>query len=240
MLHKLNSVSTALNPGAVCFIRPDDIHAVANPSDTGKLHIINIVFSGEIFTDTLLFFNNSIAFNPDDNPGLIANPSDNEQKLFAEKVEQIRKFSEKSEYLPLKINAMKSLILDFLLMLYQRTALYPKAAPEWLAAACNEMRKKENFIAGLPAFIKFAGKSQEHLTRYMKKYFNDTPQAFIIRLRIHEAAAQLRNTRKTIDDIMYETGFNNVSYFRRCFCRQYGDPPGRYLRKSRGIFNPQR
>lgn len=240
MLHKLNSISTPLNPGSICFIRPDDIHAIGNPSDTAKLRIINIVFSREVFTDTLIFFNNSIMFNPDEHSGIITNPSDNERKLFAEKIEQIRKFGEKTEYLHMKITAMKSLILDFLLMLYQRTALYPKTAPEWLAAACGEMRKKENFTAGLPVFIKLSGKSQEHLTRYMKKYLNDTPQAFITRLRIHEAAGQLRNTRKTIDDIMYDTGFNNISYFRRCFCRQYGDPPGRYLRKSRSLFNPQR
>ncbi len=239
MLHKLNSASTALNPGSICFIRPDDFHIVGNPSDTDNLHIINMIFSREVFADALLLFNDSIKFNPDDHSGVIENTSESEQKLITEKVEQLRRFSEKHEYLPMKIISMKSLILDFLLMLYYRAALYPTTVPEWLAAACREMQKKENFTAGLPVFIKLAGKSQEHLTRYMKKYLKDTPQAFITRLRIHEAARQLRNTRKTIDDIMHETGFHNISYFRRCFYRQFGDPPGRYLRKSRNLFNPQ-
>jgi AraC family cel operon transcriptional repressor len=239
MFHKLNGASMTLTAGSICFIRPDDFHTVGNHSSTDNLHIINIIFSREMFADTLLFFNNSVKFNPDDHSGLIADSSDNERKLLMEKVEQHRQFSIKPEYLPMKIITIKSLILDFLLMLYRRTAFYPVTAPEWLTAACSEMQKKENFTVGLPVFIKLAGKSQEHLTRYMKKYLNDTPQAFIIRLRIHEAARLLRNTRKTIDNIMYETGFNNVSYFRRCFCRQLGDPPGRYLRKSRSIFNPQ-
>ncbi len=240
MHHKLNAVPILLNPGSVCIIRPDDVHTIGNLSDIDKLHIINIVLRREVFDDTLLFFNNSINFSIEDNSCCVTKTSDIERKMLIEKVELIRKFSEKSDYTPMKILCVKSLIIDFMLMLYQRTMLSYGNAPEWLISTCREMQKIENFNRGLPRFINLAGKSQEHLTRYMKKYYNETPQALITRLRINEAARQLRNTRKTIDEIMYDTGFKNVSYFRRCFLRQYGDPPGRYLRKSRSIFNPQR
>jgi hypothetical protein len=140
MHHKLNAVPILLNPGSVCIIRPDDVHTIGNLSDIDKLHIINIVLRREVFDDTLLFFNNSINFSIEDNSCCVTKTSDIERKMLIEKVELIRKFSEKSDYTPMKILCVKSLIIDFMLMLYQRTMLSYGNAPEWLISKCRKLK----------------------------------------------------------------------------------------------------
>jgi transcriptional regulator GlxA family with amidase domain len=130
----------------------------------------------------------------------------------------------------------KSLLQDVLAILLKHNRHDPEATPEWLKFSVEEMRKQENFRVGLRKFLELAGKSQEHLTRSMQLYYNTSPQKYITGLRISEAARLLRNTRMDISKIMYETGFNNTSYFRRCFKQKYGMPPVKYLKKSQQFF----
>lgn len=55
-----------------------------------------------------------------------------------------------------------------------------------------------------------------------------TPIAYLIQLRIHHAAAQLRSTRDSVTEIAFRCGFSDSNYFTRQFGRIMGESPRRY------------
>ena len=59
--------------------------------------------------------------------------------------------------------------------------------------------------------------TQTSLCRYYKKQTGKTLVSFINEIRIKYACSLLRKTDKTIMEICFESGFNNVSYFNRQF-----------------------
>ncbi len=110
--------------------------------------------------------------------------------------------------------------------------------PAWLENITQIMRKRENYLEGLERFVELSGKTQEHLTRMMKRYYKTTPTAYINSLRLEEAALLLRTTEKSVLEIMLDCGFQNVSYFNQRFKEEYGIPPARYRKINRLIVNP--
>jgi len=109
--------------------------------------------------------------------------------------------------------------------------------PNWLIKAHKEMGKKENLVDGLNKFIELSGKSQEHLTREFRKFYNETPTDYINWLRLLEASKLLIQTNDNITDIVFKCGFGNISYFNRTFKRKYNLTPKKYREINKGIFN---
>jgi len=58
-----------------------------------------------------------------------------------------------------------------------------------------------------------------------------TPIAYLIQLRIHHAATQLRSTRDTVTEIAFRCGFSDSNYFTRQFGRIMGQSPRLYRRQ---------
>ena len=236
MRHRYNGEIQNLPAGTLCLLRPEDQHSVMSAVSSEKLQIINIVFTEKIFNQTVLFINQEFKLACDDKDFFQAlNLSQEERQLLENKINILKK----AAFPALKISLFKSFLQDVLLLISQRNFSDQRAVPEWLSQAREKMRQKENFLRGLDYFIEVSGKTQEHLTRTMKRYYNETPQSYLIHLRIEEAARLLRNTQLSLEKIMYKTAFQNMSYFRRCFKRYYGDPPRRYLKKSQQIFVPR-
>ena len=109
--------------------------------------------------------------------------------------------------------------------------------PHWLKNACSKMNQPINFIEGLPRFIELSGMSQEHLTRALKKYYDETPTQFINNLRLIEASNQLINSHKSIIEIAFECGFENVSYFNRIFKQKFKVSPRTYRKNNQLFFS---
>ena len=67
---------------------------------------------------------------------------------------------------------------------------------------------------------------------YFMKFFKETMGVSFIQYlndyRLEIAAELLTTTTDTILDIAIATGFNNISYFNRCFKKKYGVSPRKY------------
>ena len=67
--------------------------------------------------------------------------------------------------------------------------------------------------------------------KYIQKLFHETGTSFterVLDLRLrkaHQMLADFHNDRGRISDIAFACGFNEVSYFNRCFRRRYGETP---------------
>lgn len=71
--------------------------------------------------------------------------------------------------------------------------------------------------------------SRSGLFAKIKTLANVTPNELIQIVRLKKAAALLRENKYRINEICYMVGFNNPSYFAKCFQKQFGIKPGEFV-----------
>ncbi|MBS1974821.1 MAG: response regulator [Bacteroidetes bacterium] len=86
------------------------------------------------------------------------------------------------------------------------------------------------------AFCKEIGMSYPALYKKIKAVSGLTVNVFIRYLRLRKAAELLINTNKTIVEITYVTGFNDIKYFREQFSKLFGLNPSEYVKRYRKTF----
>jgi AraC family cel operon transcriptional repressor len=106
--------------------------------------------------------------------------------------------------------------------------------PPWLAQLVVEMRRDSNFIYGIPRMQELSGKSREHLARSVKKHLGVTLSDFVNELRLNFVANMLKNSNHSITDIIYESGFGNLSWASELFRKRYGVTMSAYRKNTEG------
>lgn len=78
--------------------------------------------------------------------------------------------------------------------------------------------------------------SAVHLYRKVKALTGKGPNEVIREVRLERAASLLEQDTGIVADVAYQTGFNNLSYFAKCFREKFGETPSafRKTRKSKG------
>jgi signal transduction histidine kinase/DNA-binding response OmpR family regulator/sugar lactone lactonase YvrE len=69
------------------------------------------------------------------------------------------------------------------------------------------------------------GTSRSNMYRKLKELTGMSPSQFVNSVKVRHAAHQLRTTRKTVQEIMYESGYNYKSHFYREFYKVFGMTP---------------
>jgi len=73
--------------------------------------------------------------------------------------------------------------------------------------------------------------SRMQLFRKIKALTNQTPGEFIRTIRLKRAASLLKQNFGNIAQITYEVGFNNPSYFAKCFKDLFGELPSDFIKE---------
>lgn len=76
---------------------------------------------------------------------------------------------------------------------------------------------------------KKVGMSRTQLYRKIRGLTDQTVNEFIKSIRLKRAAQMLSEKRVTITEIAYAVGFNDLTYFARCFRKQYHKSPSEYI-----------
>lgn len=112
----------------------------------------------------------------------------------------------------------------------------PPHAPHWLSSLHEEMKKEENFTLGLERMRALSGRSQEYLNRAFRKYYGQTPGAYVNDLRLSHAALLLQTTQLSVLEISASCGFENLSWFNRLFKQHYRMTPSQYRARKNFFF----
>jgi signal transduction histidine kinase/DNA-binding response OmpR family regulator len=81
---------------------------------------------------------------------------------------------------------------------------------------------------GVPQIQLSLAMSKTHLHRKVKALTNEAPGELLRNFRLKRAAQLLSQKSDTVTQIAYAVGFNNLSYFAKCFKKRYGVAPSSY------------
>lgn len=232
--HFINGRQDVMRKGDIYFVRPEDEHCFQR-GNCKKAQFVNMAFSGNIFQKAEAVMN--LYFDTKQNGSSVEIHLPPRMELAIQAKMTFLAREKTSLSLMVRQDLVVSILLDCLLLLYSQQA-FEESVPEWLEQACLRMRQNQNYLEGLEKFIEIAGKSQEHLTRCMKKYYHVTPTEYINQIRLEQTTILLETTDDSILDIMLECGFNNVSHFNQLFKKNYGLTPSRYRALNHSVINP--
>ncbi|MEX0290019.1 MAG: ATP-binding protein [Flavobacteriaceae bacterium] len=81
---------------------------------------------------------------------------------------------------------------------------------------------------GVPQMQTMLGMSKTQLHRKLKALTNEAPGELLRNFRLKRAAQLLSQKADNVTQIAYQVGFNNLSYFAKCFKELYGVAPSAY------------
>jgi signal transduction histidine kinase/AraC-like DNA-binding protein/AmiR/NasT family two-component response regulator len=83
-------------------------------------------------------------------------------------------------------------------------------------------------LFGVEQFSKEAGMSVAQLYRKLNALTGYTPNDFMRHMRLQRAADLFRQKAGHVADVAYQVGFNNLSYFAKCFKEKFGVSPSQF------------
>lgn len=83
-------------------------------------------------------------------------------------------------------------------------------------------------IAGLSRRL---GYSRSHFSRLFHSASGQSPQSYILDMRLQFAARLIETSRRSVKETAVDSGFSDPNYFCRVFRRKYGVSPGEYRRR---------
>ena len=78
------------------------------------------------------------------------------------------------------------------------------------------------------------GYSESYTGNYVKKCFSQPFSKLLQRVRCSVAAQRLTETDESVEEIIFQVGYQNESFFRKVFRERYGLSPLAYRKKTRG------
>jgi len=87
----------------------------------------------------------------------------------------------------------------------------------------------ENY--GIETLCQEVGVSERQLQRKLKSIANKTPNQMIRSVRLHRAKELLIERKKGVSEAAFDIGFSSLSYFTKCFKKEFGMAPTDLLRE---------
>lgn len=231
-LHKVNCAELPLGRGDLVFIRPFDDHDYICV-DQKPFSMLNIAFSAKICEMLFEYLGNG--FKKSHLLGAFLPPevklSDFELERFTKMMDNIRAIDPKS-YDEIG-SAFRILIFNVFTRYFSEGFKNEEKLPIWLEEMCNKVKKDGNFARGSEFFFSLTEKSREHVSRTVKKYMGMTVSEYINGLRLNFIANMLKNSNHSVSDIIFESGFNNISWAAEQFKIRYGVTMREYRKGSK-------
>lgn len=232
LLHHINGGCETVYPDTMVFVRPEDQHFFAR-KDKGAVQFFNLAFGEDQFQrakELAEACTPQVAGQPLLDKVVLPHEL---SRLLLRRMKWLR---DVNKWVPLAVQEAEGVtLLAELIVLFTVGSGNTHIVPFWLRKACDAMYQPEHLVAGIPRLVELSGKSQEHVTRSMRKYMGQTPSAFVNAIRLERVAEALTTTNRPIFDIMLDVGFQNTSHFNKLFKEKYHVSPRKYRASATDI-----
>jgi AraC-like DNA-binding protein/mannose-6-phosphate isomerase-like protein (cupin superfamily) len=227
--HVLGDTVRTLETGDLCLIRPNDTHALE--TNGTELHLVNVAFPvSRLFafleaTELHMALEHWNSFQGLLNVRLSGQSFEHLRIVF---LSALRHFIQAPNALELC-----RFLTETLPMLETDSALFPTTRePAWLREICASLENPEHLRDGVKGLLERTRVSPEHLSRSFRRHLGQTPTEFVNEVRLSKAALMLLSSHEDILELASECGFENASYFYRCFKRRFGLTPLVYRKQG--------
>lgn len=234
--HLVNQQEHPLRPRQLVFIRSGDIHDYI--SDGDGYSMLNITFTQQTLQEVFSFLGDGI-------PGyaLLHEPTAPQILLTQQDFDRINHRMTAIRAIPegnaaARKMALRVLLVELFSQYFSGFAGNREAVPQWLEAACDRLRRSGSFAEGSEALFALTDRSREHVCRCMKKYKGMTVSEFVNDLRLHYIASMLRCSNHTVSQIVFASGFNNISWASTLFKKKFGTTMYAYRNRKEPAAEP--
>ncbi len=231
-VHKVNGATFTLSKGSLVFIRPKDCHDYVVNGET-SVSLVNITYSAQTVEHILDYLGKGF-------PGrtLLEAPyppeirlSNYEFERFNRKMHHIRALDPgESQH---RKTMLRMLLFDIFTRYFSEITEEKERMPLWLEEMCAAVKKNGGFTKGMDYFLSLTDRSREHVSRCMKKYMDMTASEYINSLRLNYITNMLRDSNYDITEIIFESGFNNISWASSQFKKKYGMTMSQYRKRMK-------
>lgn len=219
--HLVGERVVALRPRDLVFIRPSDVHDYVS-MDGQRFSMLNITFTWDTLQELFDFLGDGFPadalLNAPMSPSVHLTGSEFEE--FNSRMTAISATS--LENAAALKTSLRILLFDAFTRYFSDYTGGKKNVPAWLESVCSQIEKGGEFIEGSERLFALADRSREHVCRSMKKYMGVTVSEYINDLRLRYIANMLRSSNHSVTQIVFESGFNNLSWAAELFRRRYG------------------
>ena len=87
------------------------------------------------------------------------------------------------------------------------------------------METNFNYPMSLEEYARLSGRSLSVFKRDFRESYNTTPGRWLTQKRLEHGRYLLKNTGKSVTEVVLDCGFKNISHFSRAFKKQFGNTP---------------
>lgn len=219
--HLVGQSESRLQPGDLVFIRPSDTHDYVSTGGSG-FTMLNITFTLATLQQLLDYLGEGFPAR-----ALLEAALPPSVQLTAGEMEGIHARMaaiaaiSREDTAALK-TALRVLLFEVFTRYFSQYTTDRPALPEWLETLCTQVRTTGGFVEGSEKLFAMTDRSREHVCRSMKKYMGVTVSEFINDLRLRYIASMLHSGNRTVAEIVFASGFNNLSWASELFKAKYG------------------
>lgn len=212
--HERNGREELLDTGWMLFIRKEDVHCFPS-GQQGQ--ILNAAFTEKLYAEVTTLFRTGVREDAVKlEPGICSRYLRQFDELMS---------GEEADNADIR---KKVLLIDMFSRFLGTEEERDPEEPLWFTAFLKKISRPGVFTGELKEVYRQTDRSPEHIARTFRRFKNMTLGEYLLSLRLQYAGNLLSLSDSPIIEICYETGFQNLSYFYRCFRKQYGVTPLAY------------
>ena len=228
-VHLINGARLKLNPGDLVFVRPADTHDYAS-ADGNPFSVLNMTFTAKTLEELFSYLGEGFPQTQ-----LLDAKLPPRVRLTAGELSRLESRMRMvgaiaSDAIAQQKTALRILLFDLFTRYFSDYSAEEDDIPAWLEELCLQMRRG-GFVRGSELLFSLTDKSREYVCRSMKKYLGVTVTEYINDLRLSYICNMLHNSNHAVAEIVYASGFNNLSWASSLFKEKYGMTMGQYRKR---------
>ncbi|MEI7899698.1 MAG: AraC family transcriptional regulator [bacterium] len=232
LLHEMNGTHHILPPGSLVFVRPYDLHRLL-PVNSERTLFASLVLDSSVIRELMSYLCTPAIlhrFHTAPEAPCFLLPPDEARSLML----QMESISNEQAVAPATSTLMARVLAAQLFagyLLNPQTREHAKPLPPGWLAILREEAENWTDLKNAPHRLHLRSKCHpSHLCKSFQRYYEETPTAFLNRLRRRWAVRLLTEPDAKIAAVAAELGFESLSHFHRLFKRHYGLTPAQYRR----------